>query len=143
MKRFQPKLLFVFTTFFTSMAMVLIGIFVYLHKSYPDLSYLQEFSWMPFAISVVPSIMRAIGILPVQHSLLSEVFPTEIRLILNYICVSYHCLEQVYKLKTFSFLRTWLWYTTLIMFYKQHCKKVISLSFSKFHSLNLTISCLY
>ena len=104
MKRFQPKLLFVFTTFFTSMAMVLIGIFVYLQKYYPDLPYLQEFSWMPLAISVVPSIMRAIGILPVQHSLLSEVFPTEIRLILNYIGVSYHCLEQVYKLETFSFI---------------------------------------
>ena len=84
MKRFRPKLLFVFATFFTSMPVILIGIFAFLETFYPKLSLLDQLSWMPLVGSVIPSIMRAVGIDPVLHSLLSEVFPTEIRLILNH-----------------------------------------------------------
>ena len=78
-RRIKPKILFVTATFFTSMAMILIGIFVFLKTSYPELSYLNDISSLPLVISIIPSIMRAIGIIPVLHSLLSEVFPTEIR----------------------------------------------------------------
>ena len=84
MKIFRPKLLFVFATFFTSMAVILIGIFAFLDSFYPDMSFPDQLSWVPIAVAAVPSIMRAIGIVPVLHSLLSEVFPTEIRLILSY-----------------------------------------------------------
>ena len=78
-QKFQPKLLFVFATFSTALSMVVIGIFVFLQKFFPDLPYLNMFSWIPLAMVVVPVIMRSIGILPVLHLLLSELFPTEIR----------------------------------------------------------------
>ena len=61
------------------MSMVFVGIFVCLQMLYPDLPNLEMFSWIPFLIAIVPAIMRAIGIIPVLHSLLSELFPTEIR----------------------------------------------------------------
>ena len=79
MRKFKPKILFATATFFTTMSMVFVGIFVYLQTFYPDLPYLDMFSWMPLLIAIVPAIMRAIGIIPVLHSLLSELFPTEIR----------------------------------------------------------------
>ena len=83
MNRFRPKLLFIFATFFTSMAVILLGIFAFLDKFHPNISFPSKLSWIPIAIAAVPAIMRAIGIVPVLHSLLSEVFPTEIRLILH------------------------------------------------------------
>ena len=64
------------TTLLTTLAMVLIGIFAFLQKFHPNLPYLDLFSWIPLAMVITPVIMRAIGILPVLHSLLSEVFPT-------------------------------------------------------------------
>ena len=78
-RQFQPKNLFVFSTFSTAMAMVVIGIFVFLQKFYSNLPYLSMFSWIPLVMVIIPVVMRSIGILPVLHSLLSEVFPTEIR----------------------------------------------------------------
>ena len=62
-----------------SNSMVIIGIFAFLHKFYPDLPYLNLFSWMPLAMLIVALIMRAIGIMPVLRALESELFPTEIR----------------------------------------------------------------
>ena len=79
MKTFRPKLLFVFATFFTSMAVTLIGLFAYLDTFYPNMSLPDQLSWIPIAVATIPSVMRAIGIVPVLHSLMSEVFPTEIR----------------------------------------------------------------
>ena len=61
------------------MAMVTIATFALLQKFYPDLAYLNSFSWIPLAMVIVPVVMRAVGILPVLHTLLSEVFPTDIR----------------------------------------------------------------
>ena len=78
-RQFRPKVLFVTTTVMTSLAMVIIGVFAFLQMYHPDLPYLDMFSWIPLAMVIVPVIMRAAGILPVLHSLLSEVFPTEIR----------------------------------------------------------------
>ena len=59
--------------------MALIGIFVFLQKHYSSLAYLNTFSWIPLVSFIIAVIARSIGILPVLHSLLSEVFPTEIR----------------------------------------------------------------
>ena len=59
--------------------MALIGIFVFLQEHYSSLAYLNTFSWIPLVAFMIAVIARSIGILPVLHSLLSEVFPTEIR----------------------------------------------------------------
>ena len=77
--RFQPKILFVLATLSTSFSMALIGIFVFLQEHYSSLAYLNTFSWIPLVSFMIAVIARSIGILPVLHSLLSEVFPTEIR----------------------------------------------------------------
>ena len=79
MRKCHPKFLFLTATFITTMSMVLVGIFVFLQKFYPDSPNLGFFSWMPLLFVILPSIMRAIAIVPVLHSLLSELFPTEIR----------------------------------------------------------------
>ena len=77
--RFQPKVLFIFGTFSTSVCMVLIGICAYLQEYFPDLPYIETFSWMPVLSVIVAVIARATCILPVIYSVMSEVFPTEIR----------------------------------------------------------------
>merc|ERR1719278_2060930 len=79
MRQFQPKVLFIFGTFSTSVCMVLIGIFAYLQEYFPYLPYLDTFSWMPVLSVIVTVIARATCILTVIHSVMSEVFPTEIR----------------------------------------------------------------
>ena len=78
-QRFQPKALFIFGTFITSVCMVFIGICAYLQEYFPYFPYLEEFSWMPFLSVIVAVIVRAICILPVIYSVMSEIFPTEIR----------------------------------------------------------------
>merc|ERR1719362_2597752 len=78
-QRFQPKALFIFGTFITSVCMVLIGICAYLQKYFPYFPYLEEFSWIPFLSVIFAVIVRAICILPVIYSVMSEIFPTEIR----------------------------------------------------------------
>ena len=70
--------------FVTSVTMALIGVFILLQTmSTIILPFLDQLSWLPLALSIIPPIMMAIGILPVLHSLMSEIFPTEIRLIRN------------------------------------------------------------
>jgi len=59
--------------------MALIGTFVFLEKSYPDLQHLEKFSWIPLVSVIGVVIIRSVCILPVLMSLSSEVFPTEIR----------------------------------------------------------------
>ena len=78
-RQFQPKVLFIFGTFSTSVCMVLIGISAYLHEYFPYLLYLDTFSWIPFLSVIVAAIVRATCILPVIYPVMSEVFPTEIR----------------------------------------------------------------
>ena len=77
--QFQPKVLFIVGTFLTSVCMVLIGIFAYLQEYFPYLPYLDTFSWTPVVSIIVFVILRATCILPVIYSVMSEIFPTEIR----------------------------------------------------------------
>ena len=79
MHKFHPKVLFILANVSTAFGLVLIGIFIFLQKYYPFLPFLDTFSWIPVASVVITVIARSIGILPVLHSLMSEVFPTEIR----------------------------------------------------------------
>ena len=79
MHKFHPKVLFLLANLLTAFGLVLIGIFIFLQKYYPFLPFLDTFSWIPVASVVITVIARSIGILPVLHSLMSEVFPTEIR----------------------------------------------------------------
>ena len=77
--KFRPKTLYVFATFLTSLAMITLSTYVFLQKFHPDLPNLDLFSWIPLSMVLVQVAMNAIGILPVLHTLLSEVFPTDIR----------------------------------------------------------------
>ena len=79
MHKFHPKVLFILANLSTAFGLVLIGTFIFLQKYYPFLPFLDTFSWIPVASVVITAVARSIGILPVLHSLMSEVFPTEIR----------------------------------------------------------------
>ena len=66
-----------FGTFSTSVCMVLIGICAYFQEYFPFSPYLDTFSWIPFLSVIIAVIVRAICILPVIYSVMSEIFPTE------------------------------------------------------------------
>ena len=73
-RQFQPKVLFMFGTIATSVCMVLIGICAYLQEYFPDLHYIETFSWMPVLSVIVAVIARATCILPVIYSVMSDYF---------------------------------------------------------------------
>ena len=50
MSKFQPRILYVFGTLGTALCMALIGTFVFLEKSYPDLQHIEKFSWIPLCL---------------------------------------------------------------------------------------------
>ena len=56
--------------------MIIIGVFGFFNKFYPNTPNLNYFSWMPLAMLIIALIMRAIGIMPVLRALESELFPT-------------------------------------------------------------------
>ena len=78
-KRFPPKNLYIFGTLSAAFCMVIIGAFIFLQTNYPLSHYLDTFSWVPLASAVIAIGTRSIGIMPVMQSLMSEVFPTDIR----------------------------------------------------------------
>ena len=78
-RKFQPKLLYVTCTFISALSMATLGLIAYLNTYHSDLPYLKSFSWIPLATIMVSVVMRAAGVLPVLHTLMSEVYPTEIR----------------------------------------------------------------
>ena len=47
--------------------------------NYADLSYWNILSWIPSSMYFLFFFVRAIGVLPVMHTLAAELFPTEIR----------------------------------------------------------------
>ena len=77
--KFQPKVLYVTCQFISTASMCLIGFFAYFQEFHPDLPYLKEFSWVPLIMVITVVIMRSSGILPILHTLMAEVYPTEIR----------------------------------------------------------------
>ena len=79
MHKCHPKVLFILANLSTAFGLVLIGTFIFLQKYYPFLPLFDTFSFIPVASVVITVVARSIGILPVLHSLMSEVFPTEIR----------------------------------------------------------------
>ena len=117
MRNFQPKILFAIATFSTALAMVVIGIFVFLQDFYPNIQHLDKFSWIPLITVVVPVLMRAIGIIPIIHSLMSEVFPTEIRTQSVGLVQSSHMISGVICLKFFPEMKNLMGLYGLFFFY--------------------------
>ena len=116
-RRFQPKVLFMFGTFSTSVCMVLIGIFAYLHEYFPYLPYLDTFSWMPVLSVIIAVIARATCILPVIYSVMSEVFPTEIRTQSIGLVESFDCACAVLITKFFPEMKHGMGLHGLFFFY--------------------------
>ena len=78
-KKLPPKTLYVTCRSISFMSVFTIGLFAYFHKFHPDLPYLDVLSWIPLAMIISCVVMRATGIITVLHTLMSEVYPTEIR----------------------------------------------------------------
>ena len=60
--------------------MGLLAVYIYLQKNQPNWVNLNIFNWIPLAMIILCSIMRSSGIAPVLNVLLSELYPTDIRL---------------------------------------------------------------
>ena len=117
MKKFPPKVLFVLATFSTALSMIVIGIFIFFQNFYPNTPYLDTFSWIPLVTMIIPVLVRAIGILPVIHSLISEVFPTEIRTQSIGLVYSIALISAVVALKFFPEMKQLMGLYGLFFFY--------------------------
>ena len=73
--KIPAKILFTIAQFTAALCMATIGLFAYCHKLYD----LQEFAWVPLLAIIVTYVTRALGTLPVLHTLVNELYPTEIR----------------------------------------------------------------
>ena len=72
-KKISPKLLFVCAQFVASSSMFSLGFFSYNNVKNENLT------WIPLAVIITHILMRALGTLPVMHTLMNELYPTEIR----------------------------------------------------------------
>ena len=115
--KYQPKVLFIFATFSTALAMMFIGIYVFLQKQVPDLPYLDTFSWIPLFSLIISVIVRSIGMLPVIYLVMSEVFPTEIRTQSIGICESFAVASGTFCIKYFPEMKNGLGLHGLFLFY--------------------------
>ena len=76
---FSPKNLFIGTFCMHALGMASLAIMIYLKANHPDLGCWNIISWIPTVILFILFLLRAIGVLPVLHTLIAELFPTEIR----------------------------------------------------------------
>ena len=77
--KFKPKTLFITGQAITCLGFVAIGSFTLLSEYYPESQTLKDFGWITFAAIVAQIVMRSAGVLPMLHTLLNELYPTEIR----------------------------------------------------------------
>ena len=117
MSKFQPRILYVFGTLGTALCMALIGTFVFLEKSYPDLQHLDKFSWIPLVSVIGVVIIRSVCILPVLMSLSSEVFPTEIRTQSNGLVQAFEMISGAICLSLFPIQEKFMGLHSLLFFY--------------------------
>ena len=77
--RFRPKVLFVGCKLSYGMAMIVHGTYALLLKKNDYSTSFDSFAWIPFAMMVICMITRVVGIGPILYTLLSELYPTDIR----------------------------------------------------------------
>ena len=77
--KFKPKTLFITGQAITCLGFVAIGTYTLLSEYYPESQTLKDFGWITFAAIVAQIVMRSAGVLPMLHTLLNELYPTEIR----------------------------------------------------------------
>lgn len=121
MHKFHPKILFILANLSTAFGLVLIGTFIFLQKYYPFLPFLDTFSWIPVASVVITVVARSIGILPVLHSLMSEVFPTEIRTESIGIVMAFSVASGAVCMKFFPEMKNLMTMHGLFFFYGASC----------------------
>ena len=76
-QKISPKPLFFITQLIHASAIGALCVFSYFKIDQE--SELDQFAWIPLASIIVVIIMRAIGSLPVMHTLVNELYPTDIR----------------------------------------------------------------
>ena len=78
-RKISPKLLFMISFFISAMSMTILGFMAYLKEYYSNSIYWNYLSWVPIAMIILLVITRSAGIVPILYTLMSELFPTEIR----------------------------------------------------------------
>ena len=78
-RKVRPKILFSVCQAVTFISLIGLASFLLLKSYHPDLPYLHKFNWLPMVLITFIWIMRCSGILPVIQTLLSEIYPTDIR----------------------------------------------------------------
>ena len=78
-QKMPPKASFIVGQAVTSLSMMILGTFSYLHNFQPEYLDRQIFGWVPLIMILLQFLMRSGACQPVLHQLLSELYPTEIR----------------------------------------------------------------
>ena len=78
-RKISPKLLFMVSFFISATAMTALGFMAYLQEYYPTSNYWNYLSWVPITMIILAVMTRSAGIVPILYTLMSELFPTEIR----------------------------------------------------------------
>ena len=115
--KLKPKWLFIIAQGVTTLGFVAMGIYSLLLELYPDSDTVKSFGWIPFAAIVAQAIMRAGGILPMLHTLMNEMFPTEIRTLSIGITQACLVLSGFSSVKVFPKLDSSIGYPSLCLIY--------------------------
>ena len=76
-QKMPPRISFTIAHLLIALLLCSIATFYYFNSIDPDLS--KMFNWVPMVMFIIAFCIRSIAFLPIQHVLLSELFPTEIR----------------------------------------------------------------
>ena len=115
--KLKPKWLFIIAQGVTTLGFVAMGIYSLLLQYYPDSDTVKSFGWIPFASIVAQAIMRAGGIMPMLHTLMNEMFPTEIRTLSIGITQACLVLSGFSSVKVFPKLDSSIGYPSLCLIY--------------------------
>lgn len=115
--KLKPKWLFIIAQGVTTLGFVAMGIYSLLLQLYPNSDTVKSFGWIPFAAIVAQAIMRAGGILPMLHTLMNEMFPTEIRTFSIGITQACLVLSGFSSVKVFPKLDSSIGYPSLCLIY--------------------------
>ena len=111
----QPRISFTIGQLLKAISLAIMATYFYLHTIYPITS--LPYSWIPLVMVISQHFVRPIAIVPVLHSLLGEVFPTEIRTLSVGIVQSVHFISGALVVKFYPDMKSSLELYGLLYFY--------------------------
>ena len=97
----KPKIMFVICQSISVLSIIAICVYSFLKEYDGEKEELEKFSWIPLVFIGTLIITRGVGIMPVLHILMNEMFPTDIRTLSIGITQSLFLLSGCVSIKMF------------------------------------------